>query len=82
MAAFIGAYPVSRPSGLDRGFAVFDDPFATGDDTTSRARTERPAREVIDAALAWLGRPRSRPFLLWVHLFDPHAPYDPSRRAK
>jgi choline-sulfatase len=76
-AAFIGAYPVSRPSGLDQGFAVFDDPFAAGDDTTSKARTERPAGEVIDAALAWLARPRSRPFFVWVHLFDPHAPYEP-----
>ena len=47
-AAFIGAYPVSRPSGLDRGFAVFDDPFAAGDDTTREARTERRAKEVVD----------------------------------
>ena len=30
----------------------------------------------MDAALAWLGRARS-PFFLWVHLFDPHLPYDP-----
>jgi arylsulfatase A-like enzyme len=72
--AFIGAYPVSRPSGLDQGFAVFDDPFAAGDDTTRQARTERRAREVVDHALGWLGRPRSRPFFAWVHLFDPHAP--------
>jgi arylsulfatase A-like enzyme/Flp pilus assembly protein TadD len=75
--AFIGAYPVSRPSGLDQGFAVFDDPFAAGDDTTRQARTERRAREVVDHALGWLGRPRSRPFFAWVHLFDPHAPYEP-----
>jgi arylsulfatase A-like enzyme/Flp pilus assembly protein TadD len=76
-AAFIGAYPVSRPSGLDHGFMVFDDPFAAGNETTKEARTERPAGEVIDAALAWLAKPRSPPFFLWVHLFDPHAPYEP-----
>jgi choline-sulfatase len=73
---FIGAYPVSRPSGLDRGFAVFDDPFAAGDDTTREARTERRAKEVVDKALAWLAKPRAAPFFAWVHLFDPHAPYD------
>ena len=50
----VGAYPVSRPSGLDRGFAVYDDPFAAGDDTTREARTERRAQEVVDRALAWL----------------------------
>ena len=72
-AAFIGAYPVSRSSGLDRGFDVYDDPFETAVD----GRTERRAQEVVDRALGWLARPRGRPFLAWVHLFDPHAPYNP-----
>lgn len=75
-AAFIGAYPVSRPSGLDQGFDVYDDPFAPGEGA-EEARTERRAGEVVDRALRWLRRPRSRPFLAWLHLFDPHAPYDP-----
>ncbi|HVO11710.1 MAG TPA: sulfatase-like hydrolase/transferase [Vicinamibacteria bacterium] len=72
-AAFIGAYPVSRSSGLDRGFDVYDDPFEKAVD----GRTERRAQEVVDRALGWLGRPHARPFLTWVHLFDPHAPYTP-----
>ena len=72
-AAFIGAYPVSRSSGLDRGFDVYDDPFETAVD----GRTERRAQEVVDRALGWLARPRGRPFVAWVHLFDPHAPYIP-----
>ncbi len=77
-AAFIGAYPVSRPSGLDQGFATFDDPFgAVLSATTRDARIERRAAEVVSPALAWLGRPRAAPFFLWVHLFDPHAPYEP-----
>jgi choline-sulfatase len=37
---------------------------------------ERPAAQVVDAALAWL-RDARRPFFLWVHLYDPHAPYSP-----
>ena len=37
---------------------------------------ERSADAVVDAAMAWLA---SRPgdVFVWVHLFDPHAPYDP-----
>jgi choline-sulfatase len=73
--AAIGAYPVSRSSGLDRGFAFFDDPFALRSATTA-GRSERRAAEVVDKALAWLQRPREGPFFLWVHLFDPHAPYE------
>jgi choline-sulfatase len=75
---FIGAYPVSRDSGLQRGFDVFDDPFAAASSVaTRRDRSERRAAEVVDRALEWLRAPRSAPFLGWVHLFDPHAPYDP-----
>jgi len=75
--AFVGAYPVSRDSGLDRGFATYDDPFALqGGTSTRNLRTERPAKEVIDRAVAWLSRPRESPFFLWAHLFDPHAPYE------
>jgi arylsulfatase A-like enzyme/Flp pilus assembly protein TadD len=77
-AAFIGAYPVSRASGLDRGFATFDDPFGADSRASVRdVRVERPADAVVDRALHWLDAPRTRPFFAWVHLFDPHAPYEP-----
>lgn len=40
---------------------------------------EATAEDLTDAALAWLDdRPvgrRSKPFLLWVHYVEPHAPY-------
>ena len=77
-AAFIGAYPVSRSSGLDQGFSSFDDPYGSGEaSTTDDPRLERPAGQVVDAALAWLGRRPPGPFFAWVHLFDPHHPYLP-----
>src|SRR5262249_31495044 len=50
-------------------------------DAQGRLMNERPASQVIDEAIAWLGAPSSPRFFLWVHLFEPHAPYgsDPSR---
>ena len=79
-AAFIAAYPVSRSSGLDSGFEVFGDPFGGDADFLAGAgdRNERPAREVIDEALAWLARPSNKPRFVWIHLFEPHFPYEPS----
>jgi arylsulfatase A-like enzyme/cytochrome c-type biogenesis protein CcmH/NrfG len=74
---FIGAYPVSRDSGLDRGFDRFDDPFGRGSGRAHDDRSARPAREVVDPALAWLSGLGKRPFFAWVHLFDPHSPYTP-----
>jgi len=39
---------------------------------------ERRAGDVVAHALEWLNhrRSKSRPFFLWIHLYDPHDPYD------
>jgi arylsulfatase A-like enzyme len=67
-AAFVSAAPLKRSSGIDAGFARFDEP----------AGEERRADETTDAALAWLAaRPAEAPIFLWVHYFDPHSPYRP-----
>lgn len=77
-AAFIAAYPVSRASGLDSGFDVFDDPFGGGADFLAGAgdRNERPAHEVVTAALSWMAKPSTRPRFIWLHFFEPHYPYE------
>ena len=40
---------------------------------------QRPGNETVDEALRWLAAERERPFFLWVHLYDPHTPYDAPR---
>jgi arylsulfatase A-like enzyme len=76
-AAFLGAVVLDTPFGLAQGFEVYDVPERTGKRTSVRFQ-ERAGREVVDRALAWLARREpDRPFLLWVHLFDAHAPYEP-----
>jgi tetratricopeptide (TPR) repeat protein len=74
-AAFVGGFPLERRFGLTRGFDVYDDAFgrATG---IHFDFAERRADRVVEAALGWLAG-RSGPVFVWVHLFDPHAPYDP-----
>ena len=76
-AAFVSAVVLDRAWGLAQGFDVYDQPDADPAATTVHI-AERPSSTVVDAAIAWLrGRDRERPFLLWVHLFDPHSPYEP-----
>lgn len=43
------------------------------------APMDRPAGRVVDAAAEWLRTRARAPFLLWVHLYDPHLPYRPPR---
>ncbi|MAF67307.1 MAG: hypothetical protein CMJ84_16825 [Planctomycetes bacterium] len=76
-AAFIAAAVLDPDFGLDQGFERYDAPAQRGI-TADAHFSAREAREVVEGALAWLtARDRGRPFFLWVHLFDPHAPYAP-----
>lgn len=73
--AFVAAFPLDRRFGLDQGFDRYGDRMSRGAD--GRMLNERPGREVIDEALQWLRGVGDRRFFLWVHLFEPHAPYEP-----
>jgi tetratricopeptide (TPR) repeat protein len=76
-AAFIGGYPLAASSGLNRGFDLYDDALGTGS-AGGALMAERVGAEVVDRALRWLGG-RRRPFFAFVHLYDPHTPYEPPR---
>lgn len=77
--AFVGAFVLDSRWGLDQGFGQYFDDFDLGRESiVSLGDIERRGDEVMDAALAWFDRRRSgKPFFLWVHLFDPHSPYEP-----
>lgn len=76
--AVIAAAVLDRRFGLNHGFDFYYDHFNFSRLSESNLDfMERPANEVIDQALKWLARPRKRPFFLWVHLYDPHHPYQP-----
>jgi arylsulfatase A-like enzyme/Flp pilus assembly protein TadD len=77
--AFVGAFVLNRRFGLAEGFETYDDEVRRDPARAERLEAERPAGEVVDAAAAWLQRQDGggRPFFLWVHVYDPHAPYAP-----
>ena len=89
--AFVGAFVLDARFGLARDFDVYDDRLPHND-RTSFQFAERRGAEVVKAAGDWIEGPvnprrsesqpasptlrESRPWFAWVHLFDPHAPYD------
>jgi arylsulfatase A-like enzyme/Flp pilus assembly protein TadD len=77
-AAFVGASVLKKSFGFVQGFAVYDDQMPRPE-PGGRATEypERRAGEVVDRAIGWLGSQSGKPFFLWVHVFDPHTPYDP-----
>ncbi|MEO1367598.1 MAG: sulfatase, partial [Acidobacteriota bacterium] len=76
--AFVSAAVLERRYGLDQGFETYDDDLSSGLRRLPRMVPDRPAGATVDAALAWLdGLGGSERFFLWVHFYDPHAPYLP-----
>jgi choline-sulfatase len=77
-AAFVGAYVLDRRFGLADGFDLYDDHIPRVPNASTPLETERPADRVVAAARDWLtGVDPAKPVFLWVHLYDPHAPYAP-----
>jgi arylsulfatase A-like enzyme/Flp pilus assembly protein TadD len=76
-AAFVSAFPLDSRFGLNAGFDVYDDKYREGSNPLDFVVQERPAEETLSAARAWYDSVSGRKKFLWVHLYDPHAPYDP-----
>jgi arylsulfatase A-like enzyme len=77
-AAFVGNWTLkNRISGLGDHFQRYDEVF-TRKRWLGMFKGEATAEDLTDSALAWLAeheKGTTRPFLLWVHYVEPHAPY-------
>jgi arylsulfatase A-like enzyme/Flp pilus assembly protein TadD len=76
-AAFVSAFPLDSRFGLNAGFDVYDDKYREGSNPLDFVVQERPAEETLNAARTWYDSIANRKKFLWIHLYDPHAPYDP-----
>jgi len=80
-AGFVSSIVLSAQSGLGRGFDEFSDRFDLGSDAGDEARfldiLEKRGDVATGEAIAWLERHAQARTFVWVHLYDPHAPYDP-----
>ncbi len=82
-AAFVSAYVLNSIWGLNRGFQTYDDHFGPRQNVMRNPENvERRADETVGHLLAWFEAraqrgAAARPFFVWLHLYDPHSPYDP-----
>jgi arylsulfatase A-like enzyme/thioredoxin-like negative regulator of GroEL len=89
-AAFVGAAVLDADRGLNQGFDTYSSPFERkmGRDNPINFNLQdlqRPAEAVIADALGWMSTQSahaSKPFFVWIHLYDPHTPYDPPARFR
>jgi arylsulfatase A-like enzyme len=71
-----GAVVANPLLSIEGGYARGFDHYEVEDAPTRIATQHRwPGTEVVRRGIAWLAQRDERPFFLFLHLFDPHAPY-------
>ena len=73
--AFVAAFPLDARFGLNAGFDVYDDNYGKGASSVGFVVQERPAEAVLEPAARWWRSAAGKKRFLWVHVYDPHAPY-------
>ena len=80
-AAFVSSIVLASHSGLDRGFDTYSDEFESKAGALYfESKFQKRGDETVEEAVSWLESnaqgPEARLFA-WIHLYDPHKPYDP-----
>lgn len=77
-AGFIASFVVNSQSGLNRGFDVYKDSFDPKRQPTDFAlNLEKRGDDVYNEFSDWYTQRKKQPYFAWVHLYDPHFPYEP-----
>lgn len=75
--AVVGSAVLEGRWGLNQGFDFYYDNFSFTLDRDWQPIAERRGDAVVREGLSWLEKNKKGPFFLWMHLFDPHDPYEP-----
>lgn len=74
-AGAVSSFVLRSATGLGAGFDLYEEGLDTGlgglDDL------QRPGLATLDAVRPWLRQVATRPFFLFLHLYEPHTPYTP-----
>lgn len=81
--AFVAAFVLDSKWGLDQGFDFYYDNFdLTKYKKVSLDSVQRRGDEVLSEAYKWFEENNQDKFFAWIHLYDPHTPYDPPEPYK
>ncbi len=75
--AAVSAWVLRGASGIGEGFDAYDDRIAAPAGSDALGRVQRSGGETAAIASAWLRGVKDKPFFLFFHVYEPHAPYEP-----
>jgi len=73
----VSSIVLSRASGVSRGFDFYDDAIEPTAPGQGAGELRRAGAETVRALTAWLRGVSRKPFFAFLHLYEPHAPYEP-----
>jgi choline-sulfatase len=82
----VSAYVLHSTTGISQGFDWYDDQFERAATGTVLTDVRRDGMETLNRAVGWLEErsqaegAAKRPVFLFLHLYEPHAPYKPPER--
>lgn len=76
--AAVSSFVLRHQTGIAAGFDFFDDRIETTGTGEALSESQRDGRLTVDALAGWVdGQPAGAPLFVWLHLYEPHAPYTP-----
>ncbi|HYG63226.1 MAG TPA: sulfatase, partial [Thermoanaerobaculia bacterium] len=79
--AAVSAFVLRGSTGMGEGFDTYDDRLIPKEGQSLDA-VQRAGDEATRSATAWVRERAGRPFFLFLHLYEPHAPYMPPEPFK
>jgi arylsulfatase A-like enzyme len=75
--AAVSAFVLRRETGIARGFDDYDDQIDLANSGVNVGRVQRDGGETAAIAKKWIEAHEHQPFFYFLHLYEPHTPYDP-----
>ncbi|MGA7990719.1 MAG: sulfatase-like hydrolase/transferase [Thermoanaerobaculia bacterium] len=72
----VSAIVLGSQSGIARGFDFWDEKVESNRRTRMLDFVQRPGKETADLLLGWIRRETRRPLFAFLHVYEPHAPYE------
>ncbi|MEP6994760.1 MAG: sulfatase-like hydrolase/transferase [Acidobacteriota bacterium] len=75
--AAVSAFALSHVTGIAEGFAYYEDGVESRRAGESLGQVQRAGGQTEELLAAWIDQQAGKPFLAFLHLYEPHSPYDP-----
>ncbi len=76
-AGFVSAIVLHHRTKINRGFDFYEDNIENTTGTLSLGGVQRPGIQTIHLAEDWLDEQKDDNFFLFLHIYEPHSPYNP-----